>query len=249
VSESNVVVIITDMLADVLGYDKYQDITTEHAIRGSYVDLAVETDGELRFLIEVKAIGLELKDSHVKQSVDYGANKGAEWVILTNGAIWRIYKIIFGQPIDKTLVCELNILSSSPRDAGIIECFGNLSREGFSKGSMAELAQQKMVTSKFAVANILLGDAVLEELRRELRRLSPGLRTEVPFLRELLEREVLKRDLVEGEDANAAAAAIKRLQRSLARERDKKKSAVTSLGGANTDDSAGAIAVAAAAGG
>ena len=42
ISESDTVVIVVDMLADVLGYRKYSEITTEHAIRGSYVDLAVK---------------------------------------------------------------------------------------------------------------------------------------------------------------------------------------------------------------
>ena len=75
VSESDTVVIIADMLHDIFGYDKYQHVTTEHAIRGTYVDLAVVVDETIRFLIEVKAVGLELKDGHVKQAIDYGANR------------------------------------------------------------------------------------------------------------------------------------------------------------------------------
>ena len=37
-------------------------------------DLAVRIDQKFQFLIEVKAIGVELKDQHVKQGVDYAAN-------------------------------------------------------------------------------------------------------------------------------------------------------------------------------
>ena len=57
------------------------------------VDLAIKVDGKLALLIEVKAIGLELKDGHVKQAVDYAANQGCDWVVLTNGMIWRVYKL------------------------------------------------------------------------------------------------------------------------------------------------------------
>src|SRR5947209_2862094 len=106
ISESDTVVIVGDMLADVLGYNKYQEITAEFAIRGTYVDLAVRVGTDIRFLVEVKAIGSELKDNHVKQAIDYGANQGIEWAILTNGTTWRIYKILFKQPIEKTLVFE-----------------------------------------------------------------------------------------------------------------------------------------------
>ena len=54
-------------------------------IRGTFCDLAVKLDGSLSFLVAVKAIGLELKDHHIKQAVDYAANQGCDWVMLTNG--------------------------------------------------------------------------------------------------------------------------------------------------------------------
>ena len=86
VNESDTVVIVTDLLQEVFGYDKYTEITSEYMIRSTYVDLAIKLEGELKLLIEVKAIGLELKDSFVKQAVDYAANQGVEWVVLTNGS-------------------------------------------------------------------------------------------------------------------------------------------------------------------
>ena len=58
--------IIVDILAEIFGYDKYSEITSEHAIRGTYCDLATKIDGVLQFLIEVKAIGIDLKEQHVK---------------------------------------------------------------------------------------------------------------------------------------------------------------------------------------
>jgi hypothetical protein len=79
IAESDTVVIVTDMLADMFGYDKYTEVTTEFAIRSTYVDLAVKLGNEVRFLIEVKAVGSPLKDNHVKQAVDYAANQGIEW--------------------------------------------------------------------------------------------------------------------------------------------------------------------------
>ena len=60
INESDTVVIVTDVLQYVLGYDKYTEITSEHAIRGTYCDLAIKIDGRLALLIEVKPIGHEL---------------------------------------------------------------------------------------------------------------------------------------------------------------------------------------------
>src|SRR5262245_27112828 len=74
VNESDTSVIVSDVLADVFGYDKYSEVTRELCVRGTYCDLATRIDGKFQLLIEVKAIGLDLKDAHVKQAVDYAAN-------------------------------------------------------------------------------------------------------------------------------------------------------------------------------
>lgn len=60
VGEAGTVTIIKDMLAEVFGYAKYSDATSEHGARSTYCDLAVKIDGHLPTLIEVKAIGLDL---------------------------------------------------------------------------------------------------------------------------------------------------------------------------------------------
>lgn len=42
VNESDTVTIVTDMLEEVFGFDKYSDITREYAIQGTYCDLAIK---------------------------------------------------------------------------------------------------------------------------------------------------------------------------------------------------------------
>ncbi len=218
ISEADTVTVINDILADVCGYDKYHEVTSQYAIRGTYVDLAVKVDNDIRFLVEAKAIGIELKDIHVKQAIDYAANEGIEWVVLSNGAMWRVYKVHFGQPIEKILVCEVDLLTLSPKSDELLECFGNLSREGFSKGNMADLLHQKQVTNKFTVAALLISDELLDDLRKEIRRLS-GVKVDVDYLQSLLSNEIIKRDLIDSEEAKAAAQNVKRLQRTVTRKK------------------------------
>jgi hypothetical protein len=212
VSEADTVTVINDMLSDICGYDKYLHVTGQLAIRGTFVDLAVRVEDDIRFLIEVKAIGIELKDAHVKQAIDYAANEGIEWVVLTNGINWRIYKVHFGQPIEKILVCDLDAIEASAKGPEALECFGNLSREGFSKNTMAEFLHHKQVTNKFTVSAVLQSDFMLEVLRREIRRMSAGVKVETDYLKCLLQEEVIKRDLIEGEEAKAALQNVRRLR-------------------------------------
>lgn len=103
VNESDTSMIVTDMLAEIFGYDKYSEVTRELTIRGTHCDLATRIDGKYQMLIEVKAIGLDLRDAHAKQAVDYAANQGVEWVALTNGAVWRVFREPAPQaPVDAT---------------------------------------------------------------------------------------------------------------------------------------------------
>ena len=220
ISELDTSLIVCEMLTEVLGYNKFDNITTEHNIRGTYVDLAVQIDGTPRFLVEVKAIGISLKDQHVKQAVDYAANKGTEWVVLTNGVVWRVYNVQFSQPIEKNMICEIDLLSSRPKSPEVIECFGNLSREEFSKDTMSEFLQRKEIASKFAIASILVTDAMIDELRKEIRRLS-GIRLEPDYLREVLLGEVIKRDLIDSEEGKAAQALVKRYLKAQARAKNR----------------------------
>jgi hypothetical protein len=135
VNEADTVVIVTDLLAEVFGYDKYTEITREFAIRGTLCDLALKLDDKRELLMEVTAIGIELKEPHVKQAVDYATNKGVEWVALTNAINWRVYRVTFSKPIDQDLVVDFNVLDVSPRNQNHLELLYPLTRDGLLKAA------------------------------------------------------------------------------------------------------------------
>ena len=58
-------------------------------------------------------------------------------------------------------------------------------------------------TNKFYLAAVVLSEPVLETVRRELRRLSDA-KIEISELRDALMQEVIKREVTEGEKADAA---------------------------------------------
>lgn len=227
VGESDTVIIITDMLSEVLGYDKYSEITSETSIRGTWCDLALKIDGTIEFLIEAKAIGLDLKDAHTKQAVDYSANQGTDWVILTNAEIWRVYKVTFAKPIDSELVLEINFSQLNPKKSSDIELLYHLTREGWLKSALGEFQAQKQALSKFFLGAMVLTNPVLEVIRRELKRLSPDVKIDLEQIKSVLVQDVLKREVVEGEKADEARKKIHKVASKLLRAR-KTKQASTS---------------------
>lgn len=204
VNESDTVVIITDLLQDIFGYDKYSEITSEHMIRGTFCDLAIKLDGHLAFLIEAKAIGLDLKEQFVKQAVDYAANQGVEWVALTNGVVWRVYKVVFKKPIEHELVVEFDLLSMNSRKSDDMAMLGLLAKEGWQKARLGDYHSQRQALNRFTLAAVVLSDPVLEVVRREVRRRAPEVRVDIEGMRQALQAEVIKREVLEGEKAEAA---------------------------------------------
>lgn len=216
INESDTVVIVTDMLSYLFGFDKYAEITREFLIRGTFCDLAVKVDGIPRYLIEVKAIGTTLKENHLKQAVDYGANKGIDWVVLTNGVIWEIHRIRFERPISSDLVCSVNMLELSPKRLADQEKLFLLCKEGLSKAAIEEFHQHQQSVNRFIIGALLFTTPVLEMLRRELRRVAPDVRVEIGEIENLLRGEVVKRDVIDCENAAHARNLVKKgAQRSL----------------------------------
>jgi hypothetical protein len=58
--------------------------------------------------------------------------------------------------------------------------------------------------SRFFLGAVILSDSVLEVVRRELRRLSPGVKIEVDEIKSVLMQNVIKREVIEGEKADEA---------------------------------------------
>lgn len=229
VNESDTVAIITDVLADVFGYDKYMEITSEFAIRNTYCDLAIKIDKKVQFLIEVKAIGIKLKDPHLKQAIDYGANKGIEWVILTNGIEWQVYRIKFEQPINYDLVCSFDFLEINPRKDKDQEALFMLSKEGLSKEFRDDYYQRVQSVNRFTISGIMLNEVVLNAIRKELRRMTDGLKVDAAEIGQIIKEEILKRELIESEEAKAAISRVNRFYKKQSKAAKKKVSKVSEV--------------------
>jgi len=210
VNESDTVAILTDIFSEVFGYDKYLELTSEFAIRSTFCDVAIKIDEKVQFLIEAKAIGIDLKETHIKQAVDYGANHGVQWVVLTNGIEWQIYRIRFEQPINYDLVCSYDFLTLNPRDEKDQESLFILSKEALAKNTREDFYEKVQSVNRFVIGALILNDVLLNTIRRELRKLSEGIRIDTSDVEQIIRNEVLKRDIVEGEDAELAQTRVNR---------------------------------------
>lgn len=200
VNEANTVDAIADFIADVLGYDRYAEITREYAIRGTYCDLAIlgEKD-KVHIMIEAKAIGIALSDHHVKQAIDYCANEGVEWAILTNGEYWKIYKVKFGKPITKEQVAAFNLLEMNGRSQADLDVLFSLSKDGIKKSAIDDFYYQNQAKNKDLIAFLLMENCSLDFIRKKLKRIFPKAKVSNDEIKDILQNHVIKREIIECE--------------------------------------------------
>ncbi len=211
-NESDTSMIIIDMLSEIFGFDKYSEITTEFAIRGTYCDIALRFDGSAKpvVLIEVKAIGIPPDERHTKQAIDYAANQGVEWVVLSTGIEWILYRVTFGKPIGQEEILRFNFLEIDHKNSDHVFGLYVLSKDGWAKELASKVHAEREILNRFNLGALVLSEPIIDALRRELRRLAPDVKAENDQLLAILKHEVIKREVLEGEKADAAARRINR---------------------------------------
>jgi predicted type IV restriction endonuclease len=191
-NEGDTRLLVTDFLCDGLGYDKYSEVTTEYRVKGEFADFGLRLDQQMVAFIEVKRVNTKLGDKQLRQVVNYALNEGCEWILLTNGHDWQIYRITAALPFEVDLVMEANILSDeSP--AQRVNKFFYLTREAMKRNRIDELWETRRATSPKALTEALCSDNVIDAIRKEIKKRT-GQMVEVKNIKELLKETVIRHD-------------------------------------------------------
>jgi predicted Zn finger-like uncharacterized protein len=81
-----------DVLRSVLGYED-AEIDTELRALNQRIDIALKRDGKVFMVVECKNIRSKLPCNVRDQAVMYAVNKSADWAVITNGQVWKLYRI------------------------------------------------------------------------------------------------------------------------------------------------------------
>lgn len=230
-NEADTVTIISNMLHEVFGYDQYSEITKEFAIKNTFCDLAIKIDGTVKFLIEAKAIGIKLNDNHIAQATTYGAKEGIDWVVLTNGINWIIYKMNYGSKIAHKQISAFDFLELKPKSTTDHEQLFILCKEGLKKDAIEEFHAYKKIVNPFFIGAIIMSESVLDSIKKELKKSSSGLKIDDNEIEGIIKNEVLKREIVDSESAIDAQEQykliLKKAKKDLAKKTQKTKTSLS----------------------
>jgi hypothetical protein len=169
------------------------------------------------------------------QAVNYGANQGIEWVILTNSVDWRVFRIVFGQPVVHEEVVSFSIADVSAHNNEDMERLFILDREGIASDAITSFHQRALVLNRFTIAQVIVSEPVVNAIRRELKRLFPDLKIDQEQVSQLLEAEVLKRELLDGDKAKEATTRIKKAIQKLNRRAAKSSAQIEQISATEAD--------------
>ncbi|MEQ1605687.1 MAG: type I restriction enzyme HsdR N-terminal domain-containing protein [Pyrinomonadaceae bacterium] len=191
-NEGDTRLIVTDFLCDGLGYDKYTELTTEYRVKGEFADFGIRLDQQMVAFIEVKRVNTKLGEKQLRQVQNYALNEGVEWVLLTNGHDWQIYRITLGLPVETHLVFQADLLSDQ-NIAQKATAFFLFTREAIKRGLIDEMWLNRRATSPKALKEILCSAPVLDVLRKEIKK-KTGQTVDNTQLLGLLESTVIRTD-------------------------------------------------------
>jgi len=167
-SEADTLQRIVEVFKDVFGYDVMTEITREKQVKEKYVDLAIKINGVFKFLVEVKAAGITLRDRHIEQAERYAAEDNIRWVLLTNGVAWTLYHLEFEEGIEYERVFMIDLSSDSLDEAA--EMLGLLHRQSIIKGEHEKYWECRVALSPESIGKALFSEEMLRVLRRQIRK-------------------------------------------------------------------------------
>jgi hypothetical protein len=167
--ESGTRLLINHFLTDMLSYETLSEVKTEYMIKGTYADYVIQIGGKRHFLVEVKALSLNLSSNHLRQSINYGANEGIDFVLLTNGRVFELYKVLFEKPISHELIFSLN-LSELSNVKIIAEQLQYLHKDAVLKKGLEVLWDRHSALSPKNLSKLLFSTEVVKFLQKELKK-------------------------------------------------------------------------------
>ena len=119
-------------LFEIFGHFRNPGDTSRHVDSEAFMVLSIDTFS-LPFLLETRAIGLNLNDEHLNDALNSTHKMSLDWAVLTNGQTWKVYKVIFSKPIDQVLIAEIDLLAVNPETVEEAKGLFMLSREFWHK--------------------------------------------------------------------------------------------------------------------
>ena len=160
---------INSFLSDVLGFISIEQIKTEYMIRGTYADYVIQIKGKRYFIVEAKAMSIDLSEKHLRQVTNYAANEGIDWALLTNGRHFQLYRVLFNKPIESRRVFSID-LGDEAQLKKSVDDFQHMTNHLLTKRGLDHLWSRYQALESSSFSKLLYSSKIIGHLRRQLKK-------------------------------------------------------------------------------
>ena len=212
-----------DLLSELFGYDRYSEITSELDNKESVFDFSIQTEGQPRMLVRVSPIGMAPDDRYLLATAQYAQMNGVDWIIMTNGIAWQVHHVedVGANAPETPVVLAFDLLQMQPGREAHLGTIHLLTREGHEKAGLSHFNLRLEMTNRHYLGAMVLSDAVVASVRRELQKLNPDLRVTPAELRENLAKGVLRPDIVQSNETRSLMVHLQKVKEAELEERRK----------------------------
>ena len=205
-SRADTATLALDLLSDLFGFDRYSEVTSELDNREAVYDFAIHSGDSVAMLVRVSPICSAPDDRYLLATAQHALLHGVEWIVLTNGIGWQVHHVEnTGKTRPETpIVLAFDLSHMQPGRDSHIETLFLMTREGHKSAGLNHFRLRLEVTNRNYLGAMMLSDPVVAAVRRELRKLNPGLQITPLEIRENLAKGVLRPDVA----ANSETVAV-----------------------------------------
>ncbi|GAA3765451.1 hypothetical protein [Salinactinospora qingdaonensis] len=157
---------VADFLSEGLGYNKYDALTTEYRTQGESIDYGLRIRGELFAFLEVKRCGQDVDARSLRPARTNAAEEGVEWLLLTNGRVWRAYHLS-DDDAGPELVLEVDLFGED--EQATLDALFHLTREAVAGERLEGLRRWHAALTASPLAEVLLSEPVIATIRAQVR--------------------------------------------------------------------------------
>ncbi len=168
-NEADTRICVNDFLTDVLGYKMQDEIKTEYAIRGQYADYIIQLKRKKQFVVEVKAMEIDLTTKHLLQASHYAADEGIDWILLTNGMNLELHRVIFSKPVSDVRIFKFDLSDLSQIEKAS-DALVNLTKRAVERGELEEYWKRFDALSPGKLIKTIYTEEVIGAIRRKIKK-------------------------------------------------------------------------------
>jgi hypothetical protein len=142
------------------------------------------------FVIEAKAIHIDLSQAHIDQTLTYCVTKGLDYFVLTNASKWQLFKVRHSKNgSDATKIHEVNFaMGSKPEE--FVDDFYVFSKHCYLTGSWGTIASVAKATNVSDVATVMISMKALRLISRILEE-EHDTKVKPEVIKEIIEDKLL----------------------------------------------------------